>query len=174
MEQYLRRLFDRMYPILVRFIYRRVWDVDLAEDIAQEAFVRLLNERPRKPEAWLFTVADHLASNAIRGEHRRTRTLHLMAGVGADTVASAADRLALDNETARQVRQALDALSERDRTLIVLHLDGMTYKELAAIVGVKPSSIAPLLARARERFLRCVFTHASQIENAHDRKTSAS
>ena len=38
-------------------VYQRVWDVDQAEDIVQEAFVRLLDEQPDKPEAWLFTVA---------------------------------------------------------------------------------------------------------------------
>jgi RNA polymerase sigma-70 factor (ECF subfamily) len=152
----LRQLFDRMYPVLVRFLYRRVWDVDRAEDLAQEAFVRLLDERPPKPEAWLFTVAGNLAKNALRGDHRHSQRLSLMAAGAADDESVGADHLMVQDETARQVRQVLDTLSERDRTLLLLHQDGVAYKELAQIVGVKPSSIAPLLARARQRFLRSI------------------
>jgi RNA polymerase sigma factor (sigma-70 family) len=152
----LRQLFDRVYPILVRFIYKRVWDADQAEDIAQEAFVRLLDERPDNPEAWLFTVAGNLARNAVRGEVRQTRRLSLIAGGDADRVAAGADRMTLQHETARQVGSALETLSERDRTLLLLHHDGVAYKELAVLVGVKASSIAPLLARARQRFLKSI------------------
>jgi RNA polymerase sigma factor (sigma-70 family) len=149
-----RQLFDRVYPILVRFIYKRVWDADQAEDIAQEAFVRLLDEEPDNPEAWLFTVAGNLAKNAVRGELRHTKRLTLIAGGDADRVASGADRMTLEHETARQVGSALETLSERDRTLLLLHHDGVAYKELATLVGVKASSVAPLLARARRRFLK--------------------
>jgi RNA polymerase sigma-70 factor (ECF subfamily) len=142
--------------VLVRFIYSRVRDADQAEDIAQEAFVRLLEERPDRPEAWLFTVAGNLARNARRGEYRQTQRLALIARGADDRVAPSADRLTLQLEAARDVHAALESLSERDRTLLLLHHEGVPYKQLASIVGVKPSSIAPLLARARQRFLRSV------------------
>jgi RNA polymerase sigma factor (sigma-70 family) len=167
-----------------------VWDADQAEDIAQEAFVRLLDERPDNPEAWLFTVAGNLAKNAVRGELRQTKRLTLIAGGDADLVASGADRMTLQHETARQVGSALDALSDRDRTLLLLHHDGVAYKELATLVGVKASSVAPLLARARRRFLKSMPADGSSGERtgparttsahdiaqgiAHDAKTSAS
>jgi RNA polymerase sigma-70 factor (ECF subfamily) len=165
----LRQLFDRMYPVLVRYLYKRVWDVDQAEDLAQEAFVRLLDESPPKPEAWLFTVAGNLAKNALRGDHRRSHRLSLLAVAEADQAVAGADRVMVRDETTHQVRQVLDALSERDRTLLLLHEDGVPYKELARIVGVNASSIAPLLARARQRFLRSMST-----TTLHDYKTSAS
>jgi RNA polymerase sigma factor (sigma-70 family) len=167
-----------------------VWDADQAEDIAQEAFVRLLDERPDNPEAWLFTVAGNLAKNAVRGELRQTKRLTLIAGGDADRVASGADRMTLQHETARQVGSALDTLSDRDRTLLLLHHDGVAYKELATLVGVKASSVAPLLARARRRFLKSMPADGSSGERtgpartgsahdiaqgiAHDTKTSAS
>jgi RNA polymerase sigma-70 factor (ECF subfamily) len=158
-----------MYPALVRFLYKRVWDVDQAEDLAQEAFVRLLREQPPKPEAWLFTVAGNLAKNHLRGDQRRTNRLTLLAADTVDDVEAGADRAMVRDETAYEVRRVLDALSERDRTLLLLHEDGVPYKELARIVGVSPTSVAPLLARARQRFLRSmgpeghgdVQTHAS-------------
>jgi RNA polymerase sigma factor (sigma-70 family) len=158
-----------MYPVLVRFLYKRVWDVDQAEDLAQEAFVRLLDARPPKPEAWLFTVAGNLAKNALRGDQRRSHRLTLLAVASADDAVVGPDRVMVRDETALEVRRVLDALSERDRTLLLLHEDGMSYKELARIVGVNATSIAPLLARARQRFLRSMAT--STLDNV---KTSAS
>lgn len=165
--------------MLVRFLYRRVWDLDEAEDLAQEAFVRLLDARPDKPEAWLFTVAGNLAKNAARGESRRRQRLSLIAGAPADDPSPDADQTMLRQEAAGQVRRALEGLSERDRTLLVLHADGMAYKGLAEIVHVKPSSIAPLLARARRRFLRSMAkielpAAKSTTDGAHEQKTSAS
>jgi RNA polymerase sigma factor (sigma-70 family) len=147
-----------LYPVLVRFLYKRVWDVDQAEDLAQEAFVRLLDARPPKPEAWLFTVACNLAKNALRGDQRRSHRLTLLAVASADDAVVGPDRVMVRDETALEVRRVLDALSERDRTLLLLHEDGVPYKELARIVGVNATSIAPLLARARQRFLRSMVT----------------
>ena len=57
------RLFHRMYPILVRFTYQRVADADQAEDIAQEAFIRLVEQRPENPAA---------GSLSLQGTWRRT------------------------------------------------------------------------------------------------------
>ena len=129
--------------------------------------MRLLDERPDNPEAWLFTVAGNLAKNAVRGEVRQTKRLTLIAGGDADRVASGADRMTLEHETARQVGSALDTLSERDRTLLLLHHNGVAYKELATLVGVKASSVAPLLARARRRFLKSM-----PADGALDRRTA--
>jgi RNA polymerase sigma-70 factor, ECF subfamily len=167
-----RQLFDRVYPVLVRFVHRRVHDLDLAEDIAQDAFVRLLQETPDKPQAWLFTVAGNLAKNAVRGEHRRSQRLSLIATDTADDTAIEADRLVLQHETDDQVRSTLETLSDRDRLLLLLHHDGLSYKELAEIIGVKPSSIAPLLARARHRFLKSIALLEPQ--STYGTKTSAS
>src|SRR5256884_4557246 len=45
------------YGALVRFLYRKVWDAERAEDLAQEAFARALVHRPEKARGWLFVVA---------------------------------------------------------------------------------------------------------------------
>jgi RNA polymerase sigma-70 factor (ECF subfamily) len=161
----LRALFDRLYPALVRYLSRRLGDRDLAEDLAQEAFVRLLAHQPPAPEAWLFRVATNLANDAARGDLRRTRRLQLLSHGERTESAPPADRHVLQAETAAQVQRGLALLSERDRALLLFHEEGMSYRELAATVGVNPSSIAPLLARARARFLR--HYHASQPDGQH-------
>lgn len=150
----LRRLFDRCYPALVRFLYRRLGDRDLAEDLAQEAFIRLVREDPERPEGWLFVVAANLARDAHRRDSRRARRLALLADQQETSAAPTSDQQLEQRETVATVRLALDALSERDRTLLLLHEEGVPYRELAQAIEVKESSVAPLLNRARKRLLR--------------------
>ena len=78
-------LYASTYTAVVRFLYRKVWDAERAEDLAQEVFVRALAHRPEKPRAWLFAVAANLARDEARAAVRRKRHLTLLKG---DPVAS--------------------------------------------------------------------------------------
>jgi RNA polymerase sigma-70 factor, ECF subfamily len=55
-------LFQQLYPALYRYLHRLTGDPDVAEDVAQESFVRLLRQPLPEEEArpWLFTVATNL------------------------------------------------------------------------------------------------------------------
>jgi RNA polymerase sigma factor (sigma-70 family) len=149
-----QRLFERDYPALVRFLYRRLGDLDQAEDLAQEAFVRLLEREPDNPRAYLFTTALNLVRDLLRGEGRRSRHLQIMAAEHMDSAEPSPERQVLSRETAAEVRAALAELSERDQTLLLLWEEGFPYKEIASVLGVSPTSIGPLLARAQKRFLK--------------------
>ena len=65
------------FPALVRFLYRKVWEADRAEDLAQEVFVRVLDQDPENPRAFVFTVAANLARDEARTAIRRRRHLEL-------------------------------------------------------------------------------------------------
>jgi RNA polymerase sigma-70 factor (ECF subfamily) len=147
-----RSFFDRWYPPLVRFLFARLGDADLAEDIAQEAFVRLLDREPRDPKAWLFTVATNLATDHSRVARGRARHLALVAGDAPDGDDPALS-LVRAEEVAR-VRKALAALSERDRSILLLHHEGFTYAEVGRQLGIAASSVGPLLTRAQRRLTR--------------------
>lgn len=156
-----RTFFDQWYPTLVRSLRARLGDADLAEDIAQEAFVRLLDHRPRDPRAWLFTVAGRLVSDHARRAAARARRLALV--TDADPVAGPppADdpsALVVRAEALDAVRAALGRLTERDRTLLLLHHGGHSYAEVAARIGVVPASVGPLVTRAQRRFARAYGT----------------
>jgi RNA polymerase sigma-70 factor (ECF subfamily) len=150
------QLFHRVYPALVRFLHRRLGDRDLAEDLAQESFVRMLANDPEQPEPWLYRVATNLARDANRGQVRRARHLVVLTSdAQADQEAARrADGEIVSEETSALVRAALEKMSHRDRDLLLLHQDGMSYRQLAEVIGVNPNSVAPLLARARQRFLK--------------------
>lgn len=145
-------LFRRLYPSLFRYVHRLTGDADLAEDIAQESFARLLRQRLPEAEAkpWLFTVATNLLRDGARKATRRERLLN---SVGwAPPAALAPDVEAERREEVAAVRAVLAELSARDRQLLLMREEGFTYEEMARTVGVAATSVGTLLARALRRF----------------------
>ena len=146
-------LFERLYPSLYRYLHRLTGDADAAEDMAQEAFVRLL--RQDLPEAevrpWLFTVAMNLVRDRARKTERRQRLLTNAPSL----VKSAAlpDEDVERTERIQRVRLVLAQLPERDRRLLLMREEGFKYEEIAHVVGVAPASVGTLIARALRRFV---------------------
>ena len=167
----IRQLFERHYPALVWHLHARLGDRDLAEDLAQEAFVRLIDKPPRAPDVWLYVVAGNLARDAQRGELRRARHLTIASAheesaqtadpaLGADATVCRAEESAL-------VRDTLALIPERDAALLVMRSHDVSYREIAAAIGVSSTSVGPLLARAQQRFIRALG------DRAHDRGSDA-
>lgn len=146
-------LYRSTFPDLVRFLHRKVWDADRARDLAQEAFVRALENEPRRPRAWLFQVASNLARDEARTVIRRRKHLVLLKG----EAESAAEAAAGPEEDLRErerwtlVREALEVLGERDREVLLLWDAGQSYTEIAKQMGLKVSAVGTTLARARRR-----------------------
>lgn len=145
-------LFRRHYPALFRYLVRLTGDADAAEDIAQEAFVRLLRRPLPEPEArpWLYTVATNLVRDQARKTVRRERILQAIPAGPA--LAPAPDEDVERRERVESVRAVLAQLPERDRTLLLMREEGFSYAEMARVVGVAPTSVGTLLARALRRF----------------------
>lgn len=68
--------------------------------------------------------------------------------------------LSVAEEERLAVRRALAQLTEREQSCLVLRHSGLSYAEVAAVIGVQPSSVGTILARAEERF-RAVFEAVS-------------
>ena len=146
-------LYRAIFPDLVRFLHRKVWDLDRARDLAQEAFVRALQHEPRKPKAWLFQVASNLARDEARTVVRRKRHLALLKSEAEDLQAStpdSAEELA-QREQWKKVQQALEAVGERDREALLLWDAGLSYPDIARQTGLSVASVGTTLARARRR-----------------------
>jgi len=146
-------LYRTTFPDLVRFLHRKVWDVEQARDLAQEAFVRALQHEPRRPRAWLFQVAANLARDEARTVIRRKRHLVLLKSEAESQEASIKDPAAKLEEQERwgAVREALDALSEKDRDALLLWDVGQSYTEIARELGLAVGAVGTTLARARRR-----------------------
>lgn len=145
--------FQELYPSLYRYLHRLTGDPDVAEDIAQEAFVRLLKQSLPEQEVrpWLFTVAMNLVRDGARKTDRRQRLLQTAPVLYSQTPPP--DEAVERGERVAAVRRALDTLAPRDQQLLLMREEGFKYEEIARVVGVAPASVGTLIARALRRFV---------------------
>jgi RNA polymerase sigma-70 factor (ECF subfamily) len=148
-------LFQAHFPRLYRYLDRISGDPVLAEDLAQEAFIRLYRRGslPDAPEAWLISVAMNLFRNTRSTARRRGRLLTLGRGERVHSDPLSSPDAEVERSDARQgVRAALDRLPDRDRQMLLLHVEGFSYRDIASVLGLNEASVGTLLARARRAF----------------------
>lgn len=163
-EELVHRYQNRLVQLLEQLAPRR----DMAEDLAQDVFLRIYRARKSyepgaKFSTWLYTIAGNVAKNALRSNHRR-REVRETDGprVGADQAAASLESLALEGsglmparqleglERAEIVRLAISQLSERQRMALWLsRFEEMSYAEIADVMKLSPQAVKSLLSRAR-------------------------
>jgi RNA polymerase sigma factor (sigma-70 family) len=141
--------FSSEYPQVVRLLTVVLHDRAIAEDLTQEAFVRLYQRwskisRYESPEAWVRRVALNRAFSWRRREGKRGQ-LERAADPGAE--------LAVEPEAWRvDVLRAVRALPPRDRALVALyHLEDRPLSEVAEVLGMREGAAKVALHRARRR-----------------------
>jgi len=153
------RLFQEHGAALYRFCRSVLRHTGDAEDVVQETFLKLLhhlqhNGDTRNLKSWLFTVA----ANGCRDRTRwRLRWLPWTAERDHRTVDPVDEEVRLKPDTTGVARKAFRALSPRDRLLLSLRAQGLSYKDIAAASGIREQSVGRLLARALDRWRKqCV------------------
>ena len=160
-ETLVERYQHRLVGVMVHLVGR----VEEAEDLTQEVFLRIYRARKGyKPRAkfstWLFTIANNLALNHLRGKGRGPTV-----SAGSDGTSSRASRPVEERVLAREgtpsaqmrkvelsdvVREALDVLGEDQKLAVLLNkFEDMSYAEIAEIMGRSEAAVKSLLARAR-------------------------
>lgn len=150
-EDAARVLVERHLPRAVGLAFRMLGNPASANDIAQEAFLRLWKQAGRwRAEArigtWLYTVVHNLCLDELRRPMRHTGTLDPELADTRETPHGARHRL----EVSALVNAELRALPERQRTALALvHYEQVAAREAAAIMGVSIEALESLLARGR-------------------------
>jgi RNA polymerase sigma-70 factor (ECF subfamily) len=160
-------LVERYQHRLVGVLHHLVGRGDEAEDLAQEVFLRVYRTRLRyhptaKFSTWLFTIANHLALNALRGRSRRpvvplpTQDSGPLGPRPAEQLVHARTEAPghhlQQQELAELIRQALEGLNERQKMAVVLNkFEDMGYAEIAEVMGLTTKAVKSLLSRARGR-----------------------
>ena len=152
---------------LVRLLEHMVGRRELADDLAQEVFLRVYRSRRRyvpgaKFATWLFTIATNVASNALRNRSRHPE-ITLAGSESGPLGARPLDRLVQASSSAMParridkaelrdvVRMAVESLSERQRLAVLLNkFEGMSYTNVAKAMELSPQAVKSLLSRARE------------------------
>jgi RNA polymerase sigma-70 factor (ECF subfamily) len=148
----LGEIYRTTYRALVRFLYRKVWNAERAEDLAQEAFARALVHKPENARGWLFIVAANMARDEARRAARERRHLTLLTAESQASAPPLDEAVDAAGERSR-VRSALEQLTPRDREVLLLWDSGLSYEEIAAQTGLARGAIGTTLARARRRLV---------------------
>jgi RNA polymerase sigma-70 factor (ECF subfamily) len=161
------QLVRRWQTPIQRLCERMTGDAHHAEDIAQEAFMRVFARR-REYEAsgkfstWLWRIALNLCYDELRSRQRREKTFFdekggepvtaLEAFMVTDT---APDKLLAEQERAGLVQRALDELPEIYRAVLVLrHYENLKFREIAEVLGVPEGTVKSRMAEALAQFGR--------------------
>ena len=168
-----RELIRRYERPVFSLVYRMVRDRETAEDLAQETFIKVLNNIERyRPEfkfsSWLFKIANNIAI-----DHHRKRHLDTISMDGSRHAASAAEAEASSFELASHGESALDELEARElgsaieraiarlrpeyRSCILLrHVEGRSYEEIAATLDLPLGTVKTYIHRARHELRKAL------------------
>jgi RNA polymerase sigma-70 factor (ECF subfamily) len=161
----LRELIERHQRAVINTIHRAIGDASEAEDLGQRVFIQVYRSANRyKPTAkfttWLFTIT----RNTILNEHRR-RSRHRAESLDAlqyprdpDTAGWQPPDMsmhdpaqeAVERELQEKIREAVQELPEAQRTAVILcRYEGLSYEEIADVLGCSVSATKSMLHRAR-------------------------
>ena len=154
---------------LYAFAWRLAREQALADDLVQETFARCLShagnfEEGTNLKAWLFRILRNLFFDVRRRDARYVSDM----GIDPGTSAAALVSLRGDPEIARlrklvaaEIEAALSALTEEQRTVVLLDLEGFSEKEIADIAGCAAGTVKSRLARARAALREKLWEYAT-------------
>ena len=123
------------------------------DDLFQEILIRLWNgfdnyEGRSTAQTWIYRVALNTAINQDKKERRRIETVPLTVDI---------DPYEADDPKTQQIRELYDRISRLDlidRSLILLWLEGISYDEIGAIIGITPNNVGVRLARIKDKLVK--------------------
>src|SRR6476619_5674427 len=141
-----RQSVEEMIPALRRYARALTRDADIADDLVQDTLVRALRSEHLfhggDIRSWLYTILTNLNRNRLRALARRP-TLQAIED-------NDAPELAGPEAGARDIERALASLVEDQRSaLLLVVLEGLSYREVAQVQGVPIGTVMSRLARAR-------------------------
>ncbi len=163
-------LLDRHRGPVIHFLYRMVHSEAVAEELAQEVFMRVYKSRSTyEPTAkfttWLFRIATHLGLNWIRDGRSEKSDESLDQETAGGVTRQVADRTRnVEQELVyraklREVRLAIAGLPMKQRAAVLMHkYEEMEYSEIANVLRCSESAVKSLLFRAYEH-LRSRLAH---------------
>ena len=172
-DEAFRELVRRYERPVFSLIYRMVRDRELAEDLAQDAFVKILNHIDRyRPEfklsSWLFKIANNVAIDHLR--RRQLDTISMDGSphaASAEAVESTSFEIAVPQESPLEemeakelgsaIEQAITRLRPEYRSCILLrHVEGRSYEEIATTLDLPLGTVKTYIHRARHELRRAL------------------
>ena len=165
-EQSFELLLRKYRTPLVNFLYRMVRDTGVAEDLAQEVFLRVYRARQEyapsaKFTTWMFRIATNLALNSVRDNRHRKLEISVDQPVDSGEEeqrpfevperAPTVEQEMVARCRAEMILKAIHALPEKQRAAVLLHkYQELDYDEIARVLECSESALKSLLFRAYE------------------------
>jgi RNA polymerase sigma-70 factor (ECF subfamily) len=168
------QLYDRYRDRLVHFIARKTGDRDRAEDLVQEAFIRVTRhlhrfDQGKKFSTWIYTICSNLSKNELRNRSRsplvlfQKLTTHWESDhrpLQFEDLGNRPDDLYRKRYLQDLVEQMVEELPEHHKLVFRLReLEGKSYEEIAEITGVNLGTVKSRLHRARTSFAERIEPH---------------
>jgi len=159
---------------LLNFVYRMIGDRERAEDLVQEAFLRIYRhidrfDRTRKFSTWIYTIASNLAKNELRNRSRAPFVDLDRAGnreedertqIDFEDTGTRPDELYDRRSLKALVDETVAKLASHHREVFVLReLEGKSYEEIAEIMHCNLGTVKSRLNRARQSFAELIQPH---------------
>lgn len=154
----LREIYERFSPGIYRYVYYRVNDRELAEDLRAEVFLRMLEGLDRfhyqgwSISAWLYRIAHDRVVDHLRRQERRQ---HVPLEEGWPDSSQDPDEALRTRLTQEALREAIQQLTDDQQQVILLRfIEGLSVREVAQIVGRTEGAVKALQHRGLQSLLR--------------------
>lgn len=169
-RQAAQQLTERLMPKMHAHAYYRLGNIADAEDVTQEAFLRLWQFAPRWEQGnahvstWLYRVV----SNLCKDRYRRPKLEDLdVAKEPTDETQSPADKID-DHYRQKALYGAMSLLPENQRLAVQFrHIDELTNPEIAEIMGLSVEAVESLTARGKRKMIEVLASYKTELGYTH-------
>jgi RNA polymerase sigma-70 factor (family 1) len=151
-----KQVFDKHYDAVKNFLYYKLGDIDLAEDLVQEVFLKAWEKRDtikmETVQNLLYTIANHLAINHFKSA--RTR-FEFKLKDQPHTTRESPEYLIEKDEFASKLEEAIGGLPEKQRVVFLMNrIDELTYNEIAERLEISVKAVEKRMHEALEYLLK--------------------
>ena len=163
-------LYDRFFPLVHRYCQRRMFDRAAADDVAADVFLQLAQSLRRFGgtteedfRRWVYRIATNAANAQLLKQSRRGRLLDRAGRLGWWTKVEAVDERH-DPADFDELAEALGELYERQQSVLTLRfMEGLSYEEVAAILGIRRATLRVIASRALATLRRRLSSRDSRM-----------
>ncbi len=155
-EKLFHEIYDKYKPAIHRICFGYIYEKEQADDLFQEIMLNIWNSLEKfKGDARVFTWAYKVAVNTALLYNRKTSQYNKLKSSG-EEISPLYDSLSADEYEVKeikldQLRKSISLLEREDRLIISLILEGLSYDEVAEIVGIKSNYVGVKVSRIKKQ-----------------------
>ncbi len=152
-EQVFDQFFKSHAKLLRNYLYYKFGDMDQAEDLVQDSFIKLWNNCSKvsldKAKSYVYTIATNLGISSTRHQKVKFKYQNYVTQHTTDSTNESPEFIILEKEYLEKLKSAIADLSERQREVFLLsRIEKKTYKEIAELSNVSVKAIEKLMHKA--------------------------